>query len=280
MARRANRGLQANPDDTVYVKVKLNEQDNTRTYPWQKVMDTQGLPMITAPEGVKESPEVDEIEYKAPKEEAQEEKPSRNRKYSFDNSDNLTYNERRALDKITDDMSFGEARELFLDERNRKTASLLTVFERSYQSVKKVTQKAVDLFNALREARDDANQTREEYSTEENIRNLERLLRNRGLLREGSYLARDMQRILDSLRSKRNNGSVAEIPGEYRRMYDKIDEYEKSGKFPIPKGHSIRQGAFSNARSMDELKAEVKEAFPGAKVQESGNFLWTAKGLR
>ena len=170
-------------------------------------------------------------------------------------------------------MSFGEARELFLDERNRKTASLLTVFERSYQSVKKVTQKAVDLFNALREARDDANQTREEYSTEENIRNLKRLLRNRGLLREGSYLARDMQRILDSLRSKRNNGSVAEIPGEYRRMYDKIDEYEKSGKFPIPKGHSIRQGVFSIARSMDELKAKVKEAFPGAKVQESGNKL-------
>ena len=28
------------------------------------------------------------------------------------------------------------------------------------------------------------------------------------------------------------------------------------------KGHSIRQGAFSNARSMDELKAEVIEAFP------------------
>ena len=147
------------------------------------------------------------------------------------------------------------------------------MFERAYNANKSVTDRVRLLFAPVLEARDDANQTRNEYTTEENIRNLERLLRDRGLLREGSYLARDMQRILDSLRSKRNNGSVAEIPGEYRRMYDKIDEYEKSGKFPIPKGHSIRQGVFSIARSMDELKAEVKEAFPGAKVQEQGNKL-------
>ena len=149
----------------------------------------------------------------------------------------------------------------------------MNVFERAYNANKSVTDRVRLLFAPVLEARDDANQTRNEYTTEENIRNLERLLRDRGLLREGSYLARDMQRILDSLRSKRNNGSVAEIPGEYRRMYDKIDEYEKSGKFPIPKGHSIRQGVFSIARSMDELKAEVKEAFPGAKVQEQGNKL-------
>jgi len=147
------------------------------------------------------------------------------------------------------------------------------VFERAYNANKSVTDRVRLLFAPVLEARDDANQTRNEYTTEENIRNLERLLRDRGLLREGSYLARDMQRILDSLRSKRNNGSVAEIPGEYRRMYDKIDEYEKSGKFPIPKGHSIRQGVFSIARSMDELKAEVKEAFPGARAQEQGNKL-------
>ena len=114
-------------------------------------------------------------------------------------------------------MSFGESRELFLEERNRKLAAALNVFERAYNANKSVTDRVRKLFVPVLEARDDANQTRNEYTTEENIRNLERLLRDRGLLREGSYLAGDMRRVLNSLRTEGDNGSVANIPGEYER---------------------------------------------------------------
>ena len=53
-------------------------------------------------------------------------------------------------------------------------------------------------------------------------------------------------------------------------------DYERifgSGKNSIRPTSRSEESGFSIARSMDELKAEVKEAFPGAKVQESGNKL-------
>ena len=45
-----------------YVGVKLDGSDTVRLYPWQKVMDNQGLPMITAPEGVSESEDLKDNE--------------------------------------------------------------------------------------------------------------------------------------------------------------------------------------------------------------------------
>ena len=65
-----------------------------------------------------------------------EEKTSSNRKYSLDNSDTLTYNERRTLDEITDDMTFGDAREVLLKDRNTAVAAALKVYEQTSASRK------------------------------------------------------------------------------------------------------------------------------------------------
>ena len=187
-------------------------------------------------------------------------------KFSLDSVDTLTDNERRAIDNITDDMTFSEARSQLLGERNRKTAAVLNIFNRVYKASARITQRIRDLFNGLKEARDNAKQARDEYTTVENVRNLERLLRDRGQLREGSYLARDIQRVLNALRNPRDNGGVAEeIPGEFAHMYDRIDKLEKklklsgtnlssrqqntdSEKTDTPK-HSETQGAFSIAQN-------------------------------
>lgn len=113
-------GYKANPDDTFYVKVKLNGQDNTRIYPWQKVMDTQGLPMITAPEGVKESPEYKEEKPNTETEEAQEEKPSNNRKYSTGDKP-IVGARKRSMDELK-----AEVKEAFPGAKTQESGNKLT----------------------------------------------------------------------------------------------------------------------------------------------------------
>ena len=156
-------------------------------------------------------------------------------------------------------MNFGEAREQLVGEENRHIAQTLNIFERAYSAAhEKVTNRIRDLFKGLKGARDDANGTRNGYTTKENIENLARLLRDRGQLREGSYLARDVQRVLDALGSGGDSSSVAEIPGEYKRMYDRIEELEQSGKFSY--GDNGRRSDYQGASSMPKIRKMLEAA--------------------
>ncbi len=102
---------------------------------------------------------------------------------------------------------------------------------------------------------------------------MERLLRGKGKLRDGSNLARTLRRAIDAGIDKDVSSEVTAIPGEFRQMYNRAQKVLGIKDISSIIKHSIRQSAFSNARSMDELKAEVKEAFPDAKMQEQGNKL-------
>lgn len=64
-----------------YVGVRLDGSDKIELYPWQDVKDTQGLPMITAPEGVSESEELKDNEVRpAETKETKAEEPAKEEK--------------------------------------------------------------------------------------------------------------------------------------------------------------------------------------------------------
>lgn len=80
--------------------------------------------------------------------------------------------------------------------------------------------KEIRSFTKIREVFENAVKQRYEYTTTENIRNLERLLRGKGRAREVSNLARTLQRAIDAGTDSDVLSEVTE-PTETRN-YDKI----------------------------------------------------------
>lgn len=182
-------------------------------------------------------------------------------RYSLDNSETLTDNERRALGKVKDNMSFEDVRELFLAEENHEVGKALQVYNLRERRHGKDSAEVAIAKDALEEAYQDATAKRREYSTEENVRNLARLLRGQNKAREGSYLARDLQRVIDA----RRNGNIDEltqIPGEYRSMYNQVEKILGiTNQYSVSK-HSQYEGAsldveyFSAIRDMENAKSD------------------------
>lgn len=168
-------------------------------------------------------------------------------KYSLDNSETLTDNERRALGKVKDTMSFGEARELFLAKENHTLGQVLQVYKLRERRFGEGSNETNIVKDALREAYQDATGKRRELTTEENVSNLARLLRSQNKAREGSYLAKDIQRLIDAGRNG-NINELTQIPGEYRSMYTKAEKILGiKEEYSVAPKHSDEQGAFSVA---------------------------------
>ena len=253
--------------------------------------DTQGFQMITAPEGVKESPEVDAAEQA---EGTKEEKPSSNRKCSIDNSDNKIYNRivpmnanerndaitRSVVNEFNKEVQrlVGEGwteeqvSRALNDENSDVRKAILKPWIREYNQyhAKNPDKKALVNRAFLGEdvcARQSYKAIDKAYQTFKD--RVERMMDDAKLVYAECVDARDRGQAViefDSWRAvKRSNarhGGTAQFkerPGNHQNSIRPTSRSEKSG--------------FSIARSMDELKAEAKEAFPGAKVQESGNKL-------
>jgi N12 class adenine-specific DNA methylase len=323
--------------------VGVNDGKGVKFYPWQDVKDTQGLPMITAPEGVAESgPYVEPTKESTSNPEgegstdvsqmsiqervdravnasennmnlatqlggemqdghmvfpeyaesdmaqtfldavnAQEENEAlkENRsavKYSLDNSDTLTDNERRAIEKIHKNMSFGEAREQFFQEEDRHVAAALKVFERAYEATGKVTNRIKILFREAKEALEDVEEQRNQFTTEQNIADLARLLRGQGKIRKGDYLTEDVRGLLNAFRTGGNTGRLIQVPGEYARMAERIKKYAQEIKLSYQNNgkHSDNQGAFSNGK-MNEAERLRREAkiLPQSKLKSRQRYI-------
>ena len=186
-------------------------------------------------------------------------------KYSLDNSETLTDNERRTLGKVKDSMSFEDVRELFLAEENHEVGKALQVYNLRVRRHGKDSAEVTIAKDALGEAYQDATAKRREFTTEENVSNLARLLRSQNKAREGSYLAKDLQRVIDARRNG-NTNELTQIPGEYRSMYNQIEEILgiKQGQYSIAPKHSDNQGAFSVAPveapgSMERIKNATRK---------------------
>ena len=186
-------------------------------------------------------------------------------KYSLDNSETLTDNERRALGKVKDSMSFEDVRELFLAEENHEVGKALQVYNLRVRRHGKDSAEVTIAKDALGEAYQDATAKRREFTTEENVSNLARLLRSQNKAREGGYLAKDLQRVIDARRNG-NTNELTQIPGEYRSMYNQIEEILgiKQGQYSIAPKHSDNQGAFSVAPveapgSMERIKNATRK---------------------
>lgn len=240
----------------------------------------------------------------------QAEKPSSNRKYSVDNSDNRRYSVDKEVDSATlleaTRRAMKALAERYLPEKDRirywlrmgikadvararregkeiKRDELPTILSRiaTFNATnesngrglfdKTLAKLAVEIYYARRCFENDFGAEYEDSRGDTGNRRRE-VAADAG--RNGTE-ARESEGAFADLKDARPliiDGEKDDAHKFWKDILEKEIDYSV-GLLTKPKGHSIRQGAFSIARSMDELKAEVKEAFPGAKVQESGNKL-------
>jgi len=166
-------------------------------------------------------------------------------KNDVDKAEKAGDNVLRAIDKANDDMSFPEFRELLLAQENHLMGAALQVYDKRVQRFGEDSAEVKLAKYALREAYKDATEQRKAYTTPETVSNLARLLQRQNKARKGSYLARDLQRVIDAGRTGLAN-ELMQIPSEYRSMYTKAEKI-LGIKYSATK-HSDK-GAFSYGRT-------------------------------
>lgn len=156
-------------------------------------------------------------------------------KSPIDETTQKSDNVKKAIERVDDDMSLSEVRELFLAEEN----GALVGAEIAYNALK--TKNAL---NALKGAYENVSIERARFFTTRNIARLAKLLRGYNKAGEGTYLAEDIQRFFDSrtgksvsglnaLDAKGNNKILESIPGEHRRTIERVEKLLKSNGLKI-----------------------------------------------
>ena len=261
--------------------------------------------MITAPDGVSESPAFDESK-KSKTGETPSEKTSSNRKYSLDNSDNLRDNSSRKY-SLSDHIRSGHGKvnnkivlndtgtaiksiELGLpvgmneshDERvTRRLREIegidFTLINKGGNSVfvnlvPDIQKTEID--DRIRNGSDPAKLI-QHYKVKFNTMiaryadglSEEKRIGYALLLKGAAYYV--AEKTGTPYNRERGGGIFDERPGGMGQRTGEAGNQQKSIR---PTSRSEEDG-FSIARSMDDFKVEVKEAFPNAKVQEDGNKL-------
>ena len=245
------------------------------------------------------------------------EKPSSNRKYSIDNSDNLGYNNGRKYSVVTSDEGLVKTHDDWTTNRIYADANGVRHFEPLYEVEENESSEKRYRRRMMEVARIDAGLEDGEYpnpyinfigeigraeidnwvAANISLKTIMDTLKarfeaavNNNELRDGLVVLQMMSvkggmEYVKELAGRNNNargnlqnaqdGRQAENRNPRRGQGNNREIDGRNGN-----GHqnSIRESrsdesGFSIARSMEEIKAETIEAFPGAKVQESGNKL-------
>ena len=182
-------------------------------------------------------------------------------------------------------MNFEEAVERLLEPENVAVSQTLGLYEHRERHNDSTTIPRQKLKDFLRVA----DSRRRALKDERGRETLYEILRQHGRAREGSNLettlhGRDTQRIRLSDGTDSQSGIDVKIPGEFSDRYahpvvqellKEIHNEEKANRQNRIRelSRSEIQSGFSNARSIDDLKREAREAFPNVKITERGNTL-------
>ena len=222
---------------------------------------------------------------------AQEEKPSSNRKYSLDNSDNRRYSVSRITGTQKDELFRQVSSHLssYIDEQVAKGRNLADLLEELASEHSSHREKLLGGYRATArdfEARKDDKEHRQTVvgahwpeaktwteNREAKIKEAYDLFASqiKEVVDYAGVLYREI--VIDRERASRNPEGGIQLHSWRDAERQRAEREAGTQKNRIRPTSRSEESGFSIARSMDELKAEVKEAFPGAKVQESGSKL-------
>ena len=227
----------------------------------------------------------------APAEEKAEEKLSSNRKYSLDNSDNRRYSVSRITDTQKDELFRQVSSHLssYIDEQVAKGKDLADLLEELASEHSSHREKLLGGYRATArdfEVRKDDKEHRQTVveahwpgaktwteNREAKIKEAYDLFTSqiKEVVDYAGVLYREI--VIDRERASRNPERGVQLHSWRDAERQRSEREAGTQKNSIRPTSRSEESGFSIARSMDELKAEVIEAFPGSKVQEQGNKL-------